>query len=179
MARNSSYNALARRTLRRARRLNFDFGTGKISIPLIHVPTQISGEMLVSSIFTIAHASPYQKKVLNEARKVRKRILQLQKEGYTFPSWITDLVFGETITVSKKTLNKLQQMDMHFLRTHAASYKGETDINKIIAKYNQEVAEKRRKSREEKRKQRDRESGEQTTFDDIPRDLDIKIDNII
>ena len=85
MARNSAYNSLARKTLRRARRLKFDFGRGVISVPVIHVPTQVSPEMLVSSVFTLLHASPFQKQVLSEARKVRKRVMELEAEGYTFP----------------------------------------------------------------------------------------------
>lgn len=176
MARNSAYNALARKTLRRARKLTFDFGSGKVSVPVIHVPTQVSPEMLVSSVFNLMHASPFQKQVLSEARKVRKRIIQLEAEGYTFPKWINDLVFGEEITISKKTLKRLKEMNMYFLRTHAASYKGETDINKIIAKHNQEVAEKRRAARNRKNGQ-----GELPIQSDpeLPLDLDIKIENLV
>lgn len=182
MAINSSRNAYVRRGLRRARRLNFNFGTGKISIPIIHVPTQISGEMLVSSVFSILHASPYQKKVLNEARKVRRRILKLQAEGYTFPDWIMDLAFGEEITISKKTLNKLSQMDMYFLRTHAASYKGETDINKIIAMRNAEVEAKRKATRDAKRKKNQPPvpgGNEQEEDEDIPDESEVLRNGIL
>ncbi len=180
MARNSSRNAFVRRGLRRARRLYFDFGSGKIGVPIIHVPTQISGEMLVSSLFTILHASPYQKKVLNEARKVRKRILKLQAEGYTFPDWIMDLAFGEEITISKKTLNKLSQMDMYFLRTHAASYKGETDINKIIAMRNAEVEAKRKATRDAKRKKNQPPvPGGKEDEEDIPDEGEVLKDKIV
>ena len=69
---------------------------------------------------------------------------------------------------------------MYYLRTHAASYQGETDINKIIAKHNREVAEKRRRTQEAKRK-KNKEGAEQTTFDDtyVPTDLQVKIDHIM
>lgn len=177
MARNSAYNSLARRTLRRARRLKFDFGRGVISVPVIHVPTQVSPEMLVSSVFTLLHASPFQKQVLSEARKVRKRVMELEAEGYTFPKWVTDLVYGDEITVSRKTLKKLKEMNKTFLRQHAASYKGETDINKIIDMHNREVAAKRKATREKKK----RDAGAGTGYDqtELPLDLDIKIENLI
>ncbi len=184
MARNSAYNSLARKALRRARRLHFDFGTGKVSVPVIHVPTQISTEMLVSSFFNLLSASPFQRKVLNEAKKVRKRVLQLMKEGYTFPDYIMDLVFGDEISISKKTLERLKQMDMFYLRTHAASYQGETDINKIIALHNKEVAAKRRAAIEAQKESEEREQYEGRSVEDIheneiPEDWDLKIHNII
>ena len=49
MARNSAYNSLARRTLRRARRLKFDFGRGVISVPnyRVRIPTDREGEFKV------------------------------------------------------------------------------------------------------------------------------------
>ena len=178
MARNSSYNSLARRTLRRARKLTFDIGGSKLSIPVIRVPTQVSTEMLVSSVFNLFHASPFQRQVLNEAKKVRKRIQKLIAEGYTFPDWIMDLVFGEEITISKKTLKRLKEMDMYFLRTHAASYKGETDINKIIAKHNREVADKRAATRA--KKEAEKNKGEGTTIDDdIPDEGEVLREGIV
>lgn len=178
MARNSSYNSLARRTLRRARKLTFDIGGSKLSIPVIRVPAQVSTEMLVSSVFNLFHASPFQRQVLNEVKKVRKRIQKLIAEGYTFPDWIMDLVFGEEITISKKTLKRLKQMDMYFLRTHAASYKGETDINKIIAKHNREVADKRAATRA--KKEAEKNKGEGTTIDDdIPDEGEVLREGIV
>ena len=152
MARNSSFNALTRKTLRRARRIKIG-KNGKFSIPIIIVPQQVSTHMLVSSVFTLASFSPYQKKVLKELRKVRKRIKKLIAEGYTFSGEIDEIFNAEEITFSKKTLHLLQKMKMDYLRKHAASYKGETDINKIIAMHNAEVAAKRKATREAKRRQ--------------------------
>lgn len=180
MARNSAYNSLVRKTLRRARKLKFDIGGATLSIPVIHVPRQVSTEMLVSSVFKLFHASPFQKQVLNEAKKVRKRIQKLIAEGYTFPDWVMDLVFGEEITISKKTLKRLKEMDMYFLRTHAASYKGETDINKIIAMHNREVADKRAATRAKREAEKNKgQGGVEPTPEDVPDEGEVLREGIV
>lgn len=181
MAQNSGFNALKRKTLRRARRIKIG-KNGKFSIPVIIVPKQVSTHMLVSSVFTLASFSPYQKKVLQELRKVRKRIKKLIAEGYTFDGEIDEIFNAEEITFSKKTLQLLQKMKMDYLRKHAASYKGETDINKIIDMHNKEVAAKRKATREANKRKRDAENGITTPTpeeEDIPTDISVKISNII
>ena len=150
MAQNSSFNSLSRKMFRRARKIKFTVGGKKMSIPIIHVPGHVSTEMLVSSIFNLATFTPYQRKILKELKLVRKRIQELIEEGYTFDGEILDVLENDEVTFSKKTLNKLLKMKKKYLREHAASYKGETDINKIIALYNKEVAAKRAATRARK-----------------------------
>lgn len=180
MAQNSSYNSLSRKMFRRARKIKFTVGGKKMSIPIIYVPGRVSTEMLVSSILNLANFSPYQRKILKELKLVRKRIQELIEEGYTFDGEILDVLENDEVTFSKKTLNKLLKMKKKYLREHAASYKGETDINKIIEMHNKEVAAKRAASRAKKAAEKEaQKTAEEPKPEDVPDEFEVLKEGIV
>lgn len=173
MARNSSFNSLARKSLRRARTIKVG-KNGQFSIPLIIVPGNVSSEMLVSSIFKLANFSAYQKKILQARKALQKRIIKLQAEGYTFSDSLMELAFGDTITFSKKTLNRINYVNsMNYLRTHATSLNGNTDIIEIIAEHNRQVSQKRAEARRTKELQDQAENG-QLSFENMPVEKEVE-----
>lgn len=187
MARRFTYGATFRSQLRKSRRLQIQQGQGGFTV---YLGTNPSTGTVVRSVLTLLnYMTPKQKAVMREARKVQKRIEELEAQGWTFPKGgIIDDIKNGNFKLNKKTLEKLQDMDKRWLRQHAASYGGETDINKILDKYNKEVAEKRRASIEAKkraqkeaqeREQYEGRSIEDIQEDEIPEDWDVKIHNII
>ena len=131
------------------------------------------------------------REIYDEWRKVRKRMDELIAEGYDFDTDEFRDIYMGNLPNSKKTLERLQGLKKKQLRREATAYKGITDKVEMRRKYNAEVQARKaatKAAKEAAKKteedERDRIRKEQAKHDEealgrIPRDLDIKIQNLI
>lgn len=131
------------------------------------------------------------REIYDEWKKVRKRMDELIAEGYDFDTDEFRDIYMGNLPNSKKTLERLQELKKQQLRREATSYQGITDKVEMRRKYNAEVqarkdakkaareAAKRAEEDERERIRQEQDKYGREALSRIPRDLDIKIQNLI
>lgn len=151
----------------------------------VYFGSQSFGVSTVRSLNRLLQPSKQRDKIMKEWLKVRDRMTDLIKEGYTFTGRLQDIYNG-FLHNTKRELDFLKQMTKRELRVLSASYKGIFDTTEKMNLLKQERAAKA--AEERRRKKEAQDILEQQRFaddialedlDDIMSETNQKIRNIV